>query len=246
MNRQEKRYNLKNIYGEETNLRRYIRLTVGEGSSIGTLLWQELFLSLLGGLHGAIGLVLRNKLYSFLFRNFHKTAYIGHHVTLRCPRQILLESNVIIDDYVQLIGTSRNPEAIRIGNHSFVRSFAMINSGPPEGFVHIGARSSIGQGTLIYGNGGLEIGDNVLIAGQVSIIASSHIYENIDVPIAFQGYSATGISIGNNVWIGSGARILDGVLIGDGAIIGANAVVNKSVQPGDRVGGIPARSLIKK
>lgn len=52
------------------------------------------------------------------------------------------------------------------------------------------------------------------------------------------------VSIGNDVWIGAGARILDGVSIGDGAVIAAGAVVVKSVEPYQVVGGIPAR-LIK-
>jgi len=38
------------------------------------------------------------------------------------------------------------------------------------------------------------------------------------------------VSIGNDVWVGGGAKILSGVSIGDGAIIGANAVVTKDVE----------------
>ena len=95
----------------------------------------------------------------------------------------------------------------------------------------------------MYGHGGLTIGDHVLIAGNASVFASSHIYDLPHVPIANQGYRAKGIVIEDSVWIGSGARILDGVTIGKGAIVGANAVVTKSVHPGDRVGGIPAQSL---
>lgn len=37
------------------------------------------------------------------------------------------------------------------------------------------------------------------------------------------------ISIGNNVWIGSGAIIVSGVTIGDGAIVAAGAVITKNV-----------------
>jgi acetyltransferase-like isoleucine patch superfamily enzyme len=119
----------------------------------------------------------------------------------------------------------------------------MLNSGPPEGFIHIGSNSTVGQGSLLYGNGGLTIGNNVMIAGQCAIIASSHNYDNADIPMIRQGYTAKGITIYDNVWIGAGARILDGVTVGEGSIVGANAVVNSTVAPGDRVGGIPARSL---
>jgi serine O-acetyltransferase len=47
--------------------------------------------------------------------------------------------------------------------------------------------------------------------------------------------------IGDNVFIGAGARILGEITIGDGAVIGANAVVIKDVPPGATVVGIPAR-----
>jgi serine O-acetyltransferase len=47
--------------------------------------------------------------------------------------------------------------------------------------------------------------------------------------------------IGDNVFIGAGARILGDITIGDGAVIGANAVVIKDVPAGATVVGIPAR-----
>lgn len=53
------------------------------------------------------------------------------------------------------------------------------------------------------------------------------------------------ISVGNDVWIGTGATILSGVVIGDGAVVMARAVVTKSVQPYAIVGGVPAK-LIKR
>jgi serine O-acetyltransferase len=52
-------------------------------------------------------------------------------------------------------------------------------------------------------------------------------------------------SIGDNVFIGAGARVLGGVRIGDGAKIGANAVVIKDVPPGATMVGIPARQVRK-
>ena len=119
----------------------------------------------------------------------------------------------------------------------------MVNAGPPDGYVHIGEDCGIGQGTVLYGNGGLTIGSKVLMAGQCFVVASSHVTDDPNAPVADQGYSAKGIEIGDNVWIGAGAKILDGVRIGNDAIVGANAVVTSSVRAGDRVGGVPARSL---
>lgn len=49
--------------------------------------------------------------------------------------------------------------------------------------------------------------------------------------------------IGNDVWIGEGAKILGGVTIGDGALIAAGAVVVKDVAPYTVVGGVPAKVI---
>jgi serine O-acetyltransferase len=47
--------------------------------------------------------------------------------------------------------------------------------------------------------------------------------------------------IGDNVFIGAGARVLGAIRVGDGARIGANAVVIHDVPAGATVVGIPAR-----
>ncbi|NTW03517.1 MAG: serine acetyltransferase [Oscillochloris sp.] len=48
-------------------------------------------------------------------------------------------------------------------------------------------------------------------------------------------------SIGDNVFIGAGARVLGGITIGNGAIIGANAVVLNDLPDDATAVGIPAR-----
>lgn len=49
--------------------------------------------------------------------------------------------------------------------------------------------------------------------------------------------------IGDGVYIRSGAIVVGGIVVHDGAHIGGNAVVRCDVEPGDVVGGVPARSL---
>lgn len=49
--------------------------------------------------------------------------------------------------------------------------------------------------------------------------------------------------LGERVEIGSGAKILPDMHVGDDAVVGAGAVVNKDVEPGLTVVGIPARPV---
>jgi len=239
-------YKLQDYQQNKSALQRYIHLTVGENAGIFSLIWHELLLGICLYIPGILGIGLRSVLYPLCFAGFDRKSYVGRSVTLRCPRQINLSPGVIIDDCVQLIATSRKPLAIRIGENSFLRSGVMINAGPPEGHVYIGRDCSIGQGSILYGNGGLTIGNDVMIAGQCFIVASSHTHEQSDIPYAKQGFTAEGIQIGDNVWIGAGVKILDGVTIGKGAIVGANAVVTRDVEPNTTVVGIPARPVTQR
>ena len=105
--------------------------------------------------------------------------------------------------------------------------------------IHLGKNVFINAGCKFQDQGGIYIGDNVLIGHNVVFATLNH---NEDV--SKRGNLIPGqINIGNDVWIGSNATILSGVTVGDGAIIAAGAVVTKDVEPKTIVGGVPARYL---
>lgn len=54
------------------------------------------------------------------------------------------------------------------------------------------------------------------------------------------------VTVGNDVWIGLGAKILSGVTIGDGAVVGAFSVVSRDVRPYAIVVGNPAREVRRR
>ena len=61
------------------------------------------------------------------------------------------------------------------------------------------------------------------------------------------GYRDKVPHIGNNVYIGPGAKIFGDITIADGIAIGANSVVNKSfLEPNITIAGVPARKISDK
>jgi serine O-acetyltransferase len=52
-------------------------------------------------------------------------------------------------------------------------------------------------------------------------------------------------TIGDNVYLGPGAKLFGGITVGDDVAVGANAVVNRDVPPNVTVAGVPARVVSK-
>jgi hypothetical protein len=86
------------------------------------------------------------------------------------------------------------------------------------------------------------MGDGVRIGAHSSILGFNH-RMSTDLPIHRQGTWSKGITLGDDVWIGSNATILDGVTVGDHVVIGASAVVTKDVPDWAVVAGNPARVI---
>lgn len=91
----------------------------------------------------------------------------------------------------------------------------------------------------------IKIHDNVAIAADVEFSAHDIIHWVFDGMAGKREYVEYRdcIEIYENVFVGAGVRILPGVSIGPNAIIAAGAVVDKDVEPGKIVGGVPARII---
>ena len=108
-----------------------------------------------------------------------------------------------------------------------------------------GKTVSIGSGTYINSNLTLvddyeiTIGENCLIAPNVTICTTGHPVHPSLRPNG-EMYSFP-VRIGNGVWIGAGAVILPGVTIGDYAVIGAGSIVTKDIAANMIAFGNPCR-----
>ena len=106
--------------------------------------------------------------------------------------------------------------------------------------IRVGRNVFINQNCTFYDLGGLDIGDDVMIGPNVSIITTSHPIEPSQRRTVTIGKP---IVIERNVWIAAGATIIGGVTIGENSVVAAGSVVTKDVPPNTVVGGNPARII---
>lgn len=93
-----------------------------------------------------------------------------------------------------------------------------------------------GPGLSIAHPGSLVVNDGVTVGKNCRI----HSCVNIG------SYQNQAPQLGDNVYIGPGAKLFGGIRIGDNVAIGANAVVNKDVPPNVTVGGVPAQIISRQ
>lgn len=199
---------------------------------------------------------LKNQIKSFLIAllsvnsssyptNFGQGSYIdAAAIFIGILDKIKLGNRVRIERFTTIECHDQNAY-IEIGDETIIKSFAIL-SAQPGGSIRIGANCSINPYCVLYGHGGLTIGNNVRIATHTIIIPANHIYTDRSMLIKDQGLTKIGIVIGDDVWIGAGVKILDGCCIGNGAVIGAGAVVTKDVPPYAVVVGVPAKIVANR
>ena len=105
--------------------------------------------------------------------------------------------------------------------------------------MRFGKRVFVNSGCKFQDQGGITIGDDVLIGHNCVIATLNHSMD----PEHRGDMVPAPVKIGDKVWIGSNVTILQGVTIGEGAVVAAGAVVNRDVPPRAVVGGIPAKIL---
>lgn len=139
-----------------------------------------------------------------------------------------------------------NKKCISIGSHVLIRDAARIEPVTEYAgtrytpLIKIGAKTMVEQGLHISCSQSVAIGENCLISSYVFITDTNHNYEDINIPISFQSLSVKPTIIGNDSFIGTGAKIMAGVTIGIHCVIGSNAVVTHDIPDYCIAVGIPA------
>ena len=169
--------------------------------------------------------------------------FVGRRTQILFPRRLTVGRNVHIGDDSYLNAYAK--EGMRFGDHVRIREGAWIQAtstlDQPGVGLWIGSETYIGPRCLLGAGGGIRIGSRVNFGAGVQLLAENHSFLDASRPIQEQGVSRSGITVGDDVWIGNQVIVLDGVTIGAGAVVGAGSVVKHDVDPDAIVIGNPAR-----
>lgn len=107
--------------------------------------------------------------------------------------------------------------------------------------IFVGKNCFINYNCTILDNGRVQLGDNCMLAPNVSIYTAGHALYPDSRNLGYE--YGIDVTIGNNVWIGGNTVILQGISIGDNVVIGAGSVVTKDIPAWSFVAGNPCRII---
>jgi serine O-acetyltransferase len=106
--------------------------------------------------------------------------------------------------------------------------------------ISIDRNTELGPGLYINHFGGIVVG------GSVRIGKNCYLCQGVTIGRDFQqGIEKKGPIIGDDVFIGAGAKIIGNVIVGNNVFIGANAVVVDNIPDNCIAVGVPAKIIAK-
>lgn len=112
--------------------------------------------------------------------------------------------------------------------------------------ISIGTETTINEGTMLYGRGGITIGRGVSLSYGVCLFSSGYDTTDWQTNKISKHHESLPITIGDYAWIGANTTVLKGVTIAEGCIVGAGSVVTKDLtEPNSLYSGAPAK-FVKK
>jgi acetyltransferase-like isoleucine patch superfamily enzyme len=166
-----------------------------------------------------------------------------YRVLSTCRR---VEGEPVVLQPVMFVGPGRVLLGERVlfgwrGSPLFYTGYCHLEVATPGAAIKVGDRTEFNNNVFLKSDGaGIRIGRDCLFGPYVEILDSD--FHDTDPALRKAGtHRALPVEIGDNVFVGSGAKILKGAVIGDDSVIGAGAVVTGEIPAGVVAAGNPAR-----
>lgn len=157
-----------------------------------------------------------------------------------CPAATI-DGDVLIQGWPE--GSMTLAPGVRIEKGSIIALGDPLNG---YGSLEIGESTWVGQynNLRLAARSRIIIGKQCMISQFCSLVAANH---RLDRGASMQSMPSdqerTGVTIGDDVWLGAGVSVMPGCVIGSGAVVGANSVIRHEVPPFEIWAGVPARKI---
>lgn len=240
----QKTIEIQKAYSEKGGkLAKYQDLILGR-RSLFRLIQYELIIGLCGSLPGALGLLLRMKLYPKLLGAVGRNVTFGKDVVLRHPHKIYIGDDVVVDDHVVLDAKGQDNTGIRIGNGVFLGRNTILNC--KNGDIVLEDRVNISCNCLLFSASDVRVGADNLIAAFCYLVGGTHQFDNPDIPVLDEERESRGITMGPGGWLGAHVTVFDGAHVGRHVVVGAGTLVNRDIPDYAIAAGSPVRVVKKR
>ena len=106
-------------------------------------------------------------------------------------------------------------------------------------YIAIGDGTFVNYDCVLLDVAPIRIGAACQLATGVHVVTATHPIDPGPRRVGWE--SAEPITVGDNVWLGSGVVVCPGVTIGDDTVVGAGAVVTRDLPAGVVAVGVPAK-----
>jgi len=186
----------------------------------------------------------RRLYYASVLRAMGENVTIGCGVKIVNPQHVSLGDHVSLDDHCTLY--ARSERGITLAAGVQLKYGVYLDTEGDEGYIEIGKKVYIGTGCCLHGHRGLEIGDDTLLAQNITITPYSHIFEDPERLIIQQGGHSRKITIGKDCYLGKNVCVLYCADVEDGAVVGSGSVVVHTIPAYSVAVGVPARVIRKR
>ena len=191
---------------------------------------------------GALGILLRQKLYCYLLGKCGRNVLIGRYVDLENPKNIHLDDNIILNEYAHLDSTVSKKQygaAITVGKGVFIGAGTTLSAGPGNLVIEEG--SNIGSSCLITAKKDMILEHHALLAGFCTVGGLESVPEQDGRTSQNETAQGGRTRVGAGCWLGLRSQVVSGIEIGKGTIVGAHSIVTESLPDYAIAFGSPAR-----
>lgn len=152
--------------------------------------------------------------------------------------KVAMRHDVLLEKGVTL----KYVEALRFGVHVTLQSGAYLYGSRSGNLVVVGDHVVIAAGSMVLGEGGVEIGAFTHLGPGVVVTSQ---YGDATMPMATPSpvLKTAPVRIGRGSWIGSRSVIMPGATLGERCVVAPGSVVYGRFADGATISGNPARAI---